>query len=224
MATTTPYGIYYPIASDSVAPLHTAFSTLADSVNTALNTYVAPLTATQQNGAYTVASVGAMNAITGMAAGATCFVTGTKASYQYSGTSWVLMYQPWTDYTPSAITGFGFSAAKYTVSNNMVTVYAKISRIAGTPTATTLTLSLPLTSVSPVVDSKMPIGSGIFNDVASTTSFGLMVWQDSTTSARILYANGNPLKLNNINLTGTTPAPFNTNGDYFVVNFTYPLP
>jgi len=29
MATTTPYGIYYPIASDSVAPLHTAFSTLA---------------------------------------------------------------------------------------------------------------------------------------------------------------------------------------------------
>jgi hypothetical protein len=223
MATTTPYSIYYPIASDSVAPLHTAFSTLADSVNTALNTHVAPLTANQQNGAYTVASVAAMNALTGMAAGSTAFVTATKASYQYSGTAWVLMYQPWTDYTPTAITGFGFTAAKYTVSNNMVTVYAKITRVTGTtPTATTLTLSLPVTSAA-VTDTKMPIGSGVFSDLASTTSFGLMVWHDSTTAARILYANGNPLKVNNINLTGSTPAAFSAN-DYFAVSFTYPLP
>lgn len=223
MATTTPYSIYYPIASDSVAPLHTAFSTLADSVNTALNTYVTPLTDKQQNGAYTVATVAAMNAITGMAAGSTAFVTATKASYQYSGTSWVLLYQPWTDYTPTAITGFGFSAAKYTVSNNMVTVYAKISRTGVAPTATSLTLALPVTSAA-VTDTRMPIGSGIFYDVASTTSFKLDVWHDTTTAARILYLSGNPLKANNINLTGSTPAPFNTTGDYFAVNFTYQLP
>jgi hypothetical protein len=222
MATTTPYGIYYPIASDSVAPLHTAFSTLADSVNTALNTYVAPLTATQQNGAYTVSTVGAMNAITGMVAGSTCFVTGTKASYQYSGTSWVLMYQPWTDYSPSAITGLGFAAAKYTVVNNMVNVYLKIARV-GTPTSANVTVSLPITSAT-VVDTKLPIGSGIFYDAGLPASFKLDVWHNSTTSARIVYLAGNPLKAIDLNLLGSTPAAFNTTVDYITVNFTYQLP
>jgi hypothetical protein len=222
MATTTPYSIYYPIASDSVAPLHTAFSTLADSVNTALTTYVAPLTANQQNGAYTVSSVAAMNALTGMAAGSTAFVTATKASYQYSGTAWVLMYQPWTAYTPTAITGVTMTTANYMVANNMVYVQAKLTKNATTSTATSLTLSLPVTSAA-VVDTKMPIGQGIFSDTASTTSFGLMVWHDSTTAARVLYANGNPLKINNINLTGSTPAALN-NGDYWTLNFAYPLP
>lgn len=222
MATTTPYSIYYPIASDSVAPLHTAFSTLADSVNTAFTTYVAPLTASQQNGAYTVASVAAMNALTGMAAGSTAFVTATKASYVYNGTAWVLMYQPWTTYTPTAITGITFTTATYTVSNNMVTVQAKLTKNATTSTATSLTLSLPLTSAA-VVDSRLPIGNGTFYDVASTTSFDLRVWHDSTTSARILYANGNPLKLTNHNLTSNTPAALQAN-DYWAVNFTYPLP
>lgn len=222
MATTTPYSIYYPIASDSVAPLHTAFSTLADSVNTALTTYVAPLTANQQNGAYTVSSVAAMNALTGMAAGSTAFVTATKASYQYSGTAWVLMYQPWTAYTPTAITGINMTTYNYMVANNMVYVQAKLTKNTTACTATTFTLSLPITSAA-VTDTRMPIGQGIFYDAATTTSFGLVIWHDSTTAARILYANGNPLKVNNINLTSSTPAAL-TSGDVWTLNFAYPLP
>lgn len=222
MATTTPYSIYYPIASDSVAPLHTAFSTLADSVNTALTTYVAPLTANQQNGAYTVSSVAAMNALTGMAAGSTAFVTATKASYQYSGTAWVLMYQPWTAYTPTAITGITMTTYNYMVANNMVYVQAKLTKNTTACTATTFTLSLPITSAA-VTDTRMPIGQGIFYDAATTTSFGLVIWHDSTTAARILYANGNPLKVNNINLTSSTPAAL-TSGDVWTLNFAYPLP
>jgi len=222
MATTTPYSIYYPIASDSVAPLHTAFSTLADSVNTAMNTYVAPLTASQQNGAYTVASVAAMNALTGMASGSTAFVTATKASYQYSGTAWVLMYQPWTAYSPTAITGINITTYNYMVSNNIVYVQAKLTKNSTASTATSLTLSLPLTSAA-ITDTKMPIGKGVFYDIASTTSFDLTVWHDSTTAARILYTNGNPVKINNINLTSSTPATLNTS-DTWMLNFSYPLP
>jgi hypothetical protein len=222
MATTTNYSIYYPIASDSVAPLQTAFSTLATSVDTAMSTYVAPLTASQQNGAYTVASVAAMNALTGMASGSTCFVTATKASYQYSGTSWVPMYQPWTSYTPTAITGITMTSANYMISNNMVYVQVKMTKNTTASTATSLILSLPLTSNS-VVDTRMSLGSGVFYDLAGPTSYKLDVWHESSTSARITYLTGNPTKLANHNLTSSTPATLNS-GDYWAVNFAYPLP
>jgi hypothetical protein len=221
MATTTPYGIYYPIASDSVAPLHTAFSTLADSVNTAMTNSIGAVVAKQQNAAYTVATVAAMLALVSPPSGATCFVTGTKASYTYSGTAWVPTYIPWASYTPTAITGFNISA-KYTVSNNMVTVFATLTKNTTPAVATSLSLALPLNS-DVVMNSRMPIGSGTLFDASTTTSFMLTVWHDSTSAARVVFENGNPVKQNSLNPTSSTPVTL-ANTDVISLNFTYPLP
>jgi len=227
MATTTPYSIYYPVASDSVAPLHTAFSTLADSVNTALNTYVAPLTASQQNGSYTVASVAAMNALTGMAIGSTAYVTATKAFYQYSGTAWVLMYQPWTNFTQTMYdgpttaiaAGFTVNTAEYTVSNNQVTVQTKLT-VSGTSLSfTSLYADLPLTSRA-ILDSSASIGAGSFKN---STTYPVNVWSHSTTRVRLLYLNGSPLKNSDLKTTGgTNPAAWPT-GSTLTFKYTYSL-
>jgi hypothetical protein len=223
MATTTPYGIYYPVASDSVAPLHTAFSTLADSVNTAMTNSIGAVVAKQQNAAYTVATEPARAAIVSPPTGATCFVSGTQSSYVYNGTKWVPAYIPWTAYTPLAITGFTISA-KYTVSNNMVTVYATLLKNATATSATTLSLSLPLDSDA-LTSGRMPIGSGTLFDASTTTTFSLSVWPDGVDKARVLYQNANPVKLTNINPSpsSSTPATL-TNNDVISLNFTYPLP
>lgn len=221
MATTTPYGIYYPIASDSVAPLHTAFSTLADSVNTAMTDSIGAVVAKQQNAAYTVANDAARIAISSPPTGATCFVTSTKSSYVYSGTAWVPVYVPWASYTPTAITGFTVSA-KYTISNNMVTVNATLTKTSTAPVATSLVIALPLSSDT-VMSSRMPIGAGTLFDTSLTNTYNLSVWPNSTSTARVLYQSGNPVKLNTYNPTSATPVTLATN-DVISLNFTYPLP
>jgi len=228
MATTSPYSIYYPVASDSVAPLHTAFSTLADSVNTALSTHVAPLTASQQNGAYTVASVAAMNALTGMAIGSTAYVTATSAFYQYNGTSWVLMYQPWTGFsltmydgpTTAISAGFTVNNSEYMVANNQVTVQVKLT-VSGTSLSfTSLYANLPLTSRA-VLEPNASVGAGSFKN---SSTYPVNVWSHSTTRVRLLYMNGSPLKNSDLSTSGgTNPAAWPT-GSTLVFKYTYSLP
>lgn len=232
MATTTPYSIYYPIASDSVAPLHTAFSTLADSVNAALTTHVKPLVDGQQSNRYTVASVAAMNALTGMPAGSTAFVTATKASYQYDGTAWVLMYQPWTSFastlamyngpTTAITTGFTVGTAEYMVANNIVTVQVKLT-LAATPASfsTGLYTGLPLSSRA-VLDANAVIGKGTFRK-SGTVFYDLNVHHASTDKARILYLNTTPLKNSDMKSTPATNPDAFTAGTVIVFSYSYSL-
>lgn len=216
--TTTPYGIAYPTASDSVAPLHTAFSTMADSVNTALNTYVAPLTAGVQNNNYTVASTAAMNALTSVPAGSRAFVTADKSSYIYSGVAWVPLYKPWTTYSPTAITNFTFNTAEYMISDNKVTVFIKMTTT-GTPTANPLTISNPVNGRA-VLDVNNIIGSGTVKNGSNIAP--VMVRSSAVGTSTISYASSST-RIADVNATSTTaPISFAT-GTVVVLNFTYPL-
>lgn len=221
MATTTNYSIYYPVASDSVAPLHTAFSTLATSVDTALTTSLKPLTDGQQANNYVVATVAAMNALTSVPVGSTCYVTATTeySLYTYNGTAWVPIYKPWQNYTPTAITGFTFTTAEYMISGNRVFVNLKLT-VTGTPSFTSLIVSNPLASRT-ILDVTNVIGSGIFK--SGTSYFNVAALSESTTTTRLLYTKNTPAILANMVTAGNTnPAAFSTNSTV-VVSYSYPL-
>jgi hypothetical protein len=226
MATTTNYSIFYPVATDNIAPLHTAFSTLATSVDTALSNSSTGLTGINnhlQNYQYTVANDSLRAAITGMTAGSRCYVTGTKATWVYNGTAWKLVAQEWSTYTPTAITGFAFNTSRYMVSDGIVTVQIKATKNSTTATATTFDISLPLTGAA-ILDSRAPIGQGTFVKVtASNAMYPLVVNETSTTNARALYSYSTPVKLSNVNPAGTTAPAAIANTDYIVMNFSYEL-
>jgi hypothetical protein len=185
---------------------------------------IGAVVAKQQNAAYTVATVADMNAIASPPIGATCFVTATSSLYVWDGTvPWNPLYVPWTSYSPTAITGFTISA-KYTISNNMVTVNATLTKNTTAAVATSILLSLPLQSDS-VMSSRMPIGGGTLFDDSAVTTYNLSVFPNNINTARVLYQSGNPVKLTLLDPRPSSSTPVVlANTDVISLNFTYPLP
>jgi len=96
MATTTPDSIYLPVGTDPVAPLHTVFSTLAVSVQNALNK--------RQRVSYVWANKAARDAQAGMTTGATGYQVDTKVEYIYNGTVWEAPMLPtYGAFTPTGV-------------------------------------------------------------------------------------------------------------------------
>lgn len=229
--TTTNYGISYPIASDSVAPLHTAFSTLATSVEDALTEHLKPLSDNNKNYNYTVASSAEMAAIDSPPSGSTCFITGTKGAYLYDGVKWVLQFLPWTDYNPTnlfttngvtPITGsYTKNTAKYTVVGNIATVNIQVTFNA-TMTFTGLRVTLPLTSLNPVSQQSI-LGSGVLT--VSGKYYPVSVHHTDNASAQIMYTKNTlatAVIMELVNMTNSAPvAVVNTNT--LNLNFSYPL-
>lgn len=227
MPTTTNYGIYYPVATDNIAPLHTAFSTLADTVETALSNSSTGLTGINnhlQNYQYTVENDSLRGAITGMTAGSRCYVTGTKSEWIYNGTAWKLQYQPWENYTPTAVTGFTFDTKRYMVSNGIVTVQIKATANVNSPGVSTLDISLPVTGAT-ILDSQAQIGTGTFVKVTSSNAlYPLVVNSTSASSARVRYIFAAPAgRLNNFTPNGTAAPVTVSNTDYVVLTFSYEI-
>jgi len=227
MPTTTNYGIYYPVATDNIAPLHTAFSNLADTVETALSNSSTGLTGINnhlQNYQYTVANDSLRGAITGMTAGSRCYVTGTKSEWIYNGTAWKLQSQPWGDYTPTAVTGFTFNTNRYMVSDGIVTVQIKMTANVNTPGVSTLNISLPVTGAA-ILDSRAQIGYGTFVKVTSSNAlYALTVAQTSTSNAIVRYIYAAPAaRLSNFAPNGTAAPVAVSNTDYVVVTFSYEI-
>jgi hypothetical protein len=226
MSTTTPepYPIWYPEASDPIAPLHSAFATLADSVYDSFDENLTPIVNRLQTANYSVDTVTAMNALTSVIPGSNAYVIATKSRYSYDGTSWIPVYVPWTTYTPTAVTGFTFNTARYTISNNIVNVNIKMTKNS-TPTTglfTSLQLTLPVSSSS-VVDERFPVGLGSFRK--DTTIYPLRVFQMTTSSIIAYYENSSPLKFSNVDANFAVknkPAEVAT-GNYFTLNFSYAL-
>lgn len=226
MATTSNYSIYYPVATDSVAPLHTAFSTLATSVDTALDTNLKPLTDKVQNGSY-IAATYADRPTTGVANGATMFVTDTKARYYFDGTAWVLLYQPWTTYTPVLTNGSGTAltnitvadTGRYMVSDNVVYVQISASVTGAPANFAAMDVSFPLTSADPLHVS-MPIGDGTY--VKGADLYPLKVLHTSTSKGLIKYQTTKLLTVNKTSASAGVPV-IQANGDKINFNFSYKL-
>jgi hypothetical protein len=224
MSNTTPepYEIWYPEASDPIAPLHSAFNTLADSVYDSFEEHVTPLSNRLQTANYSVDTVTDMNALTDVIPGSNAYVIATKARYSYDGTTWTPNYIPWTDYEPTAITGLTFNTARYMVTNNIANVNIKATKGTTASTFQSLNISLPITS-SAIVDDSLPIGNGVFRKGGSY--YPLVITHQSVSSARAFYLVSSPTKMGNIDgrsSVSNEPAKVE-NGNYFLLNFSYPL-
>jgi hypothetical protein len=228
MATTTNYSIYYPLASDAIAPLNTAFSTLASSVDTALTTNLTPIAGKVQTYLYSVANTTALNALTGMVNGSMAFVaTGADGTWEQcvylgSGDGWKVMNKPWTTYTHPAITGLTINTSRYRISDGIVTVQFMGTKVAGTtgvPTSTVVTnpSSAPSTAI---LHTHMPIGSGTFR--SGTTSYDLTAVSTSTTATNIYYKNGQPSSYRTLSqVLQTTTTPKVAINDIIMAEFSY---
>lgn len=226
MATTTNYNIFYPVATDSIAPLHTAFSTLATSVDTALSdpdTGLTGINSHLENYHYTVANDALRAAITGMTPGSRCFVTGTKGEWVYDGTAWRLMNQPWTNHTIGAITGVTFDTARYCVTGGRVNFQVKLRRTGTIASAALILTDLPASST--ILSAFSPIGQGVLVRLAGTdTYFPLTVTSNSDTSVRFWYEKGTAAEtIGGVNLGSTTAPTTFALEDYVVAEFSYQL-
>lgn len=226
MSTTTPepYPIWYPQVTDPIAPLHTAFATLADSVYDAFVDKVTPLINNLETNNYSVDTVTDMNALTSVPPGSRAYVVTTKSEYLYNGTAWIPSYVPWTNYavTP-VITGLTFNTARYTVSNNMVTVNIRATKNSTASTFTSLVVDLPLDS-APILDATFPIGQGVFRKTTGAF-YPLVISHNNTETAAVRFQASSPLVLANIDgrASVTNKPAVVANGDEFMLNFSYSL-
>jgi hypothetical protein len=208
--------------------LHTAFSTLATSVDSALNNNLKPLTNKVQNGSY-IAATYADRPTTGVANGATMFVTDTKARYYFDGTVWVLIYQPWTTFTPVLANGSGTAltnitvadTGRYMVSDNVVYVQVSATVTGAPANFAAMDISFPLTSASPLHVS-LPIGDGVY--VKGADLYPLKVMHTSTSKGLVKYQSKDA-KLVAVNKTSATAGVpiIQANGDIINFNFSYKL-
>jgi hypothetical protein len=221
---TTPgdYEIYYPLASDEIAPLQGHFSTLATSVSDNLVEFLTPLRDGLQTKNYKTETFTELNALESVIDGSRGYVTVTGSHYVYNGSTWIPTYVPWTDYTPTAITGLTFNTARYMVTNNIVNVNIKMTKGTTASTFQSLNISLPLSSSS-IVDDSLPIGNGVFRKGGSY--YPLVIVHQTVSSARAFYLVSSPTKMGNIDgrsSISNEPAKVE-NGNYFLLNFSYPL-
>jgi hypothetical protein len=222
---TTPgdYEIYYPLASDEIAPLQSHFSTLATSVADNFEEFVTPLRDGLQTKNYKVDTFTQLTELTSVVPGSRGYVTVTKAHYIYNDVGWIPSYIPWTNYDPTPITGLTFDVARYTVSNNMVTVQIQATKGTTASTFTALDVTIPLTASS-IVDTLFPVGQGMSRK-ASGAHYPLIVVLRTTGIARIYYTLNNPVAIGNVDgRSSVTNKPRTlVNGDKFLLNFTYSL-
>jgi hypothetical protein len=223
---TTPgdYEIYYPLASDEIAPLQAHFSTLATSVSDAFDEFITPLRDGLQTKNYKVDTFSQLTALTGVIQGSRGYVTTTKSHYMYDGVAWRTSYIPWTTYAPTAITGLTFNTARYTVSNNMVTVNIRATKGTTASTFTSLSIQLPLTSAA-ILDSTFPIGQGVFRKNVGNKFYPLVITHNTTGQATVYWQGGSPVVLGTIDgRASSTNKPAKVeNTDEFLLNFTYSL-
>jgi len=227
MAITTNYSIYYPVGTDSVAPLHTAFGTLATSVDTALTNNFKPLKDYVQNYSYIAATYADRPVTPTPLNGSTMFVTNTKARYYFDGTVWVLLFQPWTTFTPvltdgtNPLTNFNLTdTGRYMVSNNTVHVQIATILTATLPANYTgMYVTFPLTGGT-TLNSSLPIGDGTY--VKGADIYTLKVLHNSSSRGFVKYLFNN--KLVNVTKTGSAGVPAAlANNDTFTFNFSYKL-
>lgn len=240
MSTTTNFGIYYPEQTDSVAPLHTAFATLANSVESALTTNLKPLSDNNKAYLYKVVSVAEMEALTTPPKGSFCFVDATDGEYYYDGSAWQLMYQPWTDY-PSAIDNtkllttngvVAIGGGAYTINTAKYSVVGKIAHVqiqitfhaTSAPTFTAgLCVALPLTSINPTSSQIAQIGTAYIT--RGSDQFPLSVHHVNNAYAQIRYlsnASTSSLVHKAFNMTSAAPITVPA-ASLMTFNFSYPL-
>jgi hypothetical protein len=226
MAITTNYSIYYPVGTDSVAPLHTAFGTLASSVDTALTNNFKPLKDYVQNYSYIAATYADRPVTPTPLNGSTMFVTNTKARYYFDGTVWVLLYQPWTTFTPvltdgtTALTNFTLTdTGRYMVSNN--TVYVQIAAtLAGAPANfAAMYVNFPVTGAT-TLNASLPIGDGTY--VKSADIYPLKVLHNSSTRGLVRYQTTKLVPVNKTSASAGVPV-IQASGDTITFNFSYKL-
>ncbi|CAB4148812.1 hypothetical protein UFOVP536_26 [uncultured Caudovirales phage] len=240
MATTTNFGIYYPVQTDSVAPLHTAFSTLANSVESALTTNLKPLSDNNKAYLYKVVSVAEMAALTSPPKGSFCFVDATDAEYYYDGSAWQLLYQPWTDYPSTitnanllttngsvAITGgaYTINTAKYLVVGKMAHVQIQLTFHATVAPVFTsgLCVALPLTSINPTSSQMAQIG--VAHLTKGTEYYPLTVHHTNTAYAKVRYMGNTAASaviLRMYDMTSAAPVAVAA-ANVMTFNFSYPL-
>jgi hypothetical protein len=222
---TTPgdYEIYYPLASDEIAPLQSHFSTLATSVADNFEEFVTPLRDGLQTKNYKVDTFTQLTALTSVVPGSRGYVTTTKAHYVYNDVGWVPAYIPWTNYAPTAIAGLTFNVARYTVSNNMVTVQIEATKGTVASTFQFLDIQLPLTA-SAIINTAFPVGQGVFRKSAGTF-YPLVITLQNTGLSRSYYSLNNPVALSSVDgrPSVTNKPAVVANGDKFFLNFTYSL-
>lgn len=102
MATTSPDSIYFPSATDQIAPLETVFATMASSVQAALSN-------TRAKFNYRWSNAAARNAQTGMRIDDEGYQVDTGVTYRYDGSSWQLWKVARKAYTPVQASGSSFS-------------------------------------------------------------------------------------------------------------------
>jgi len=239
MATTTNFGIYYPIGTDSVAPLHTAFSTLANSVESALTTNLKPLSDNNKAYLYKVVSVAEMEALTSPPKGSFCFVDATDGEYYYDGSAWQLIYQPWTDY-PSSITNsnllttngtvaigggaYTINTAKYSVVGKIAHVQIQVTFGSTVPTFTAgLCVALPLTSINPTSSQMAQIG--VAHLTKGTEYYPLTLHHANNAYAKVRYMGNTAASaviLRMYDMTSAAPVAV-TASNILTFNFSYPL-
>jgi hypothetical protein len=223
---TTPgdYEIYYPLASDEIAPLQSHFSTLATSVSDNFEEFVTPLRDGLQTKNYKVDTFTQLTALTSVVPGSRGYVTVTKAHYVYDDVGWVPAYIPWTNYTPTDITGLTFDVARYTVSNNMVTVNVEATKNSTASNVLALDVSLPLTASS-IVNNAFPVGQGVFRKAGTGLWYPLTIFLETTGTSRSYFTTGSPATLSVVRVRpqATTRPALAVTGDKFLFNFTYSL-
>jgi len=187
-----------------------------------------PLTDGIDNYNYSVNDVAAMNAITSPPAGSTAFITSTKARYYYDGTAWVILYQPWTNYTPvmttngsSAITGWDLTdKGRYMVIGKTVFVQVGTS-LTATPSAfTAINVSLPIDVLpSTTYNANLIIGEGLF--VKGADLYPIKVAHVAASYAKLSYHSESKI-LPLATTANKNPAAFAT-GNSIVLNLAYSL-
>jgi len=190
-AFTTHYNIEYPTASDSIAPLNEAFSTMATDIDTVLNTNLGPIAGKVQTYLYRVTNTTALNALTGMVVGSLAFVeTGADGTWEQhiylgSGDGWKVTNKPWTTYTHTNPTNFTVNISRYRISDGIVTVQFKATKTAGaageTSSATSTTITLPTNApASASIDSLSTVGYGTYK--AGSTGYPVGIVGNATTT------------------------------------------
>lgn len=121
MATTSPDNIWYPTASDQIAPLETSFATQASSVQAAL-------TGSRAIKSYRWANAAARTAQKGMAKNDQGYQTDTDTLYTYNGSAWVAYDTGWLA-IPNQSGNYSFdNNAAYRKIGNVVYLRGQITK------------------------------------------------------------------------------------------------
>ena len=133
--------------------------------------------------------------------GQVIYETDTDSYLSYSGSAWMLIWGPWTAFTPTV----AFGATAWTLSANdsryqrvgktvHVTYAFRASSFNGGSGTLTATLPVTVRTTSLAANSLPPLGTGAAYDVSAGNIYGCLVMPNSST-ATIWRTTSNPLGL-----------------------------